>query len=298
MKLSAAAGPIWREYGLNETQIFTILAECGFAYADYDFCPANLNDWLSADPVIWGRQVRSSLSDAGIKPLLAHVSGFNPFSDERTVEKAIICAGELGAENLVIPLAYAPDNTRREYEDCNLRYLERMLSTAEKADVVLLIEHSGSWLLPHYTHHALELNRMMERLSRPERLKINLNVGHIGIAEIKPYTEIKLLGESIRSVDLSDNFGGMPLAVRPEREELGLAPMMGYIDYDRVMQGLSDVSYDGCFNLRMNMPRVFEKASPYHSQSPLRLMPSELTKRLYIWSRHIAEHMLASYGCV
>jgi hypothetical protein len=105
-----------------------------------------------------------------------------------------------------------------------------------------------------------------------------------------------MLGELIRNVDLSDNFGGMPLAVHPEREALGLAPMMGYIDYDRVMQGLCDINYRGDFNLRIDMPRVFPKNSPYCGETPLGIMPLEITKRLQIWSRRVAEHMLRTYG--
>lgn len=295
MIISAAVSPIWKEYGLSETQCFEELKNCGFNYIDYDFSPANEGEWASPHESGWAERTRGFFEKSGIAPAVAHVAGYNPLYDEPSVHKAVLGAGMLGIKNVVIPLGYAQNNTRREYESANLSYLERLLGTAQDADVTLLIEHSGSWTKPHYTHHAIELNHIMRKLGDPERLKTNLNVAHIGVAEIKPYTDICLLGKSIRSVDLADNFGGMPLAVDPEREELGFAPMMGYIDYDRVMQGFVDTGYDGCFNLRMNMPRVFDKQSPYHSESPLRIMPIEFTRRLHVWSRHIIETMLDAY---
>lgn len=296
MKLSVSISPIFREYGLSELEIFALLRQCGFASVDYDFCPANQSDWLNCGASAWGKRLKGALSGIGVSPAVAHISGFNPLCDGAPVEQAVRCAGALGVKKVIIPLGWRENNARREYEQLNLAYLKRLLPIAAGDGVTLLIEHSGSWLGQHYTHHAIELIRLTEMLGEPENLKINLNIARLGVAEIKPYTEICLLGDRILNVDLADNFGGMPLAVHPEREELGLAPMMGYIDYDRVMQGLKEINYTGDFNLRMNMPRVFPKQSPYHESAPLRCMPLELTQRLHRWSLHIAEHMLRMYG--
>ena len=296
MRISASVTPIWREYGLSEAQIFEQLKQCGFDCIDYDFSLVNQEAWAAAQPERWAGSLRQALSEAGLVPVLAHVSGLNPLSDGKQVEQAVRCAGALGIQKAVVPLGWAKDNARRECEERNLAYLEGLLAVACEAGVTLLIEHSGSWLEAQYTHHAIELIRMMEKLGEPPLLKVNLNIGKLGVAEIKPHNEIRLLGDRISNVDLSDNFGGMPLAVHPEREELGLAPMMGYIDFDRVMQGLKETAYGGDFNLRMNMPRVFPKESPYCEDAPLRLMPPEITRRLHRWSLHIIRHMLNVYG--
>ena len=296
MNISTAISPIWREYGLSEAEIFLKLRGCGFERLDYDFCPSNASSWLNASAGEWAKRMLGALESAGIRVNLAHISGFDPFTQEALVTRAVTCAGALGIPNAVIPLGYTRNNTRQEYEARNSAYLRRLLHTAEEFNITLLIQHSGSWLEPHYTHHAIELERMMEKLDKPPLLKVSLNVGHMGVADIKPHAEIRLLGSDIKSVDLSDNFGGMPLAVHPERENLGLAPMMGYIDYDRVMQALKDTGYSGFFNLRMDMPRAFDKQSFHHRDSPLALMPAGITGRLHAWSLHIAEHMLKTYG--
>ncbi len=296
MTISASISPIWREYGLTEPEIFEQLKQCRFDCADYEFSPANQTGWADSDPDAWAKRLKTRLDEIGIRPVSAHVSGFNPAEDYAKVEQAVRCAGALGVNNAVIPLGWTKDNARYEYEQNNLEYLKRLLAAASGSGVTLLIEHSGSWLGQHYTHHAIELIRMLEKLGEPERLKVSLNTGNLGVAEIKPYTEILLLGKRILNVDLSDNFGGMPLAVHPEREALGLAPMMGYIDFDRVMQGLKETAYSGGFNLRMNMPRVFPKSASRRADAPLRLMPPELTRRLHSWSLHIVEHMLDVYG--
>ena len=298
MDISVSASPVWREYGLTEPEVFEQFKLCGFDCVDYEFSPGNQAGWIGSGLDAWAERLRHAFGEAGIRPVIAHVSGFNPLYGSDKVERAVRCAGALGVTKAVVPLGWAKDNTRREYEKANLEYLERLLPVASESGVILMIEHSGSWLEPHYTHHAIELIRVLEMLGEPELLQVSLNTGRLGVAEIKPYTEILMLGGHIRNVDLSDNFGGMPLAVCPEREALGLAPMMGYIDFDRVMQGLKETAYGGGFNLRMNMPRVFPKTSPYHGDAPLRLMPLEITRRLYSWSLHVTEYMLNSYGFI
>lgn len=299
MKLSTSISPIWRKYELEETQIYEAIKNCGFDHVGYDFCADNAQSWLNQNAGQWGQQMKNQLSDMGVATVVAHVCDVNPFDGPESVEyvkQAVLCAGALGASNVVIPLGTRQNNSRREYELGNQQYIRQLLPAAEEANVTLLIEHCGAWHNTHYMHYAIEINRMMDKLGMPERLKANLNVGHIGVADIPPMEDIALLGDGIRNVDVSDNFGSMPLGNHPERENLGFAPMMGYINYDEVMQGLCDVKYDGFMNLRMNMPRVFEKNSPYVAEAKVPYMPQELTARLLVWSRHIMEHMLRTYG--
>lgn len=301
MKLSASISPIWRRYGLNETEIYAAIQKCGFNYAGYDFCADNAAAWMNKDAKAWGREMKAQMTDVGAAPVIAHVCGVNPFDGIQSIEyvkQAVLCAGALGTANVVIPLGWRANNQRREYEEGNQQYIRQMLRAAEEADVTLLIEHCGPWHNAHYMHYSIEINRMMDKLGMPERLKANVNVANMGVAEVPPMEDIVLLGSAIRNVDAADNFGCMPLGVNPERENLGLAPMMGYIHYDEVMQGLCDVKYDGFINLRMDMPRVFEKNSPYYEKARVAIMPQELTARLLVWSRHIMEHMLRIYGCL
>lgn len=294
MKISVSISPIWREYPLGEIEIYRALKGCGFDYADYDFCAANAQGWMKGDAAAWGREMGCAMENEGIKAVSAHIDGAQ---DDEAVKRAVRCAGAMGIKNVVVPLRCTPNNSRREYEQSNQAYLRALLPVAADAGVTLLIENCGSWLLPHYMHHAIELNRMMEKLGMPENLKVSLNIANLTVADIRPYTDIRLLGKAIYHVDAADNFGSMPLAVHPEREQLGFAPMMGYTNYDAVVQGLCEAGYDGFFNLRMNMPRVFDKKSEY-CETKLAMMPQTLTARLHVWSRHVAEHMLRTYGCL
>lgn len=301
MKLSTGISPIWRKYGLEEMKIYEAIKRCGFDCVDYDFCAANAEAWMQTKPEKWGREMKGRLQDAGITPVVAHVCDVNPFDGPESiayVKQAVRCAGALGAANVVIPLGSRANNQRREYEEGNQQYIRQLLSAAEEGNTTLLIEHCGPWHNSHYMHYAIEINRMMDKLGMPDRLKANVNIANMGVAEVPPMEDIVLLGSGIRNVDASDNFGCMPLGVNPERENLGLAPMMGYIHYDEVMQGLCDVKYEGFINLRMDMPRVFEKNSPYYEAARVAMMPQALTERLLVWSRHVMEHMLRTYDCL
>ena len=302
MRISVSISPIWRKYNLSEPEIYRALKACGFDYADYDFCPENAdNGWKTAAPKVWADNMKSRLADIGITLTSAHVSGINPAESEENraaVTQAVLCAAALGIENIVIPLGTAPNNSRAEYNRANIAYLSALLPIAEDAGVTLLLEHAGSHLLPHHTHYALELEYLLGKLNYPDRLKISLNTGHMCVADIQPYTEINILAPYIRHVDASDAFGSMPLAVHPERETLGFAPLMGYADFDAILQGLCEANYDGFFNLRMNMPRVFEKNSPHYERARIPFMPQALTERLYTWSLHAAQYMLSTYNCL
>ena len=295
MKISVSISPIWRRYNLSELQIWQELKNCGFDYADMDFCAENQSDWMHGE---WAQEMCRGMQQIGITPVSARIGGFDPLEEQgyAMIERAVRCIGAMNIKTAVIPLGWRKDNTRREFEEANKAYLRKLLTVAEEADVTLLIEACGSWLSPQYMHHAIELNRMMEKLGMPERLKVNLNIANMTAADIRPYTDIRLLGKAIYHVDAADNFGSMPLAVEPERESLGFAPMMGYTNYDAVMYGLREAGYDGYFNLRMDMQRVFEKKGCCGER--LAIMPKALTARLYTWSRHLAEHILASYDCL
>ncbi len=302
MRISVSISPIWRKYDLSEQEIYRALKACGFDYASYDFCPENAdNGWTSADPKHWADDMKSRLADTGITLSCAHVSGINPFdstASRRAVLNAVRCAGALGIQNIVIPLGTTPNNSRAEYNRANIAYLCELLAIAEEADITLLLEHAGSHLLPHHTHYGMELEYLLRKMNYPERLKISMNTGNMCVADVQPYTEINLLAPYIRHVDASDNFGSMPLAVHPERETFGFAPLMGYADFDGILQGLREANYDGFFNLRMNMPRVFEKHSPHYEHARVPFMPQALTARLHTWSLHAAQYMLSTYNCL
>jgi len=284
---------------LEEIEIYQQFKECGFDYAGYDFIAANArNGWQSDNWQAWASDFRKKMDEIGVTPVIAHVTRVNPFDGEeavRQVERAVQCASRMGIEQLVVPLGMTANNTRRQYETGNQGYLRRVLRAAEDENMTLLIEHAGGWHMPNYMHYAMELNRMMEKLGMPEKLKVNLSIANMGMTDMNPYPDIRVLGSAIQNVDASDNFGSMALAVAPERENLGFAPLMGYIDYDQVMQGLCDVGYSGFFNLRLNMPRVFEKPS---KDAPLAIMPQHLTKRLLAWSRRVTESVLKAYDCL
>ena len=204
MKLSASIGRIWRAYGLEEIDIYAALRRCGFDCADYDFDTSEKASWRDADAALWGRDLRSRMLDVGMEPVVVHISSKEPFEEAALIAQAIRCAGSMGVKNAVIPLGFRPNNSRAEYEQLNCAYLRKLLAAAEDAGVTLLIEHCGAWHVPHYTHNSMELLHMMEKLNGPSRLRANLNIAHLGIAELQPYPEISLLGPAIANVDAAD----------------------------------------------------------------------------------------------
>lgn len=293
MQISTGIAPVWRALGLSKRQILLSLRECGFSFLCEEFDAAQ-TDFGAA----YARERLALLHDCGLRPVKARALSPDPVRDTDSLIRIISICPQMDIPKLVIPLAAVPDNTRAEYLRLNRGYLGKLLPAAEEAGVTLLIEHAGHYQNAHYTHCGPELNALIESMGCPDHLMVNVNIAHQGMADIDMYPDIRVLGSRIASVDASDNFFAMPLGVMKDREDLGLAPLMGFLDYDEVMIALKEAGYTGEINLRMNSPRIFGKRSPYVTAPLLDTMPAPLVKRYYAWAYQVMEHILGTYGCL
>lgn len=284
MRISTSIAPIWRALGLSEAEILTALKECGFDYLCTEFeCGKPHNT----------EELSALYKDCGMSPVKARAISENPFAEADEIADIIRACGRMNIKKLVIPLGTAPDNTRKEYFSNNRAYLERLLPIAGENGVALMVEHAGNYQNLHHTHTGMELQSFAEFMEG--RVKVNVNIANAGMADITMYPDIRVLGENVLSVDCSDNFFAMPLGVSKGREDLGLAPLMGFLDFDEVFIALKEIGYDMEFNLRMNSPRVFDKTSPYVKEPRLAVMPLPLVKRHYQWAYSVTRHMLKTY---
>ena len=288
MKLSTSVSPAWRNLDLSEEKRLARLRACGFRYLcdEPDTLPAS-------DVRAYADARRQMLRDADIIPAKVRAAR-GTGADE--LERMILYCARLEAGALVVPLLANERWTRAEALEANVGYLRALAPAARAHGVTLLIEHAGDYQQPYYAHSAMELNGLLDRADAGDRVGINLNIGNIGLTDLDIYPEIRLLGKRIYAVDASDNFFGMALGREKEREDLGLAPLMGFLDYDEVMRGLKEIGFDGAFNLRLNYPRVFPKNSRYVAEYRLNRFPTELLESFTRWCASVCGHMFAAYG--
>ena len=289
MKLSFSISPAWRVLNLSESEILSRHRACGFRY---------LCDELTS-PIPEGSASRLAkenlkiMNDAGITPVKVRAENN---ANLESLYRAMEYAASLNVRKLVVPLIADERWTRAEYTKANADYLRTLSVAARQNGITLLIEHAGDYQLPHYSQSSMELNRLLEIVSDADNIAVNLNIANVGLTDLDMYPEIRLLGKRILSADASDHFFAMALGHEKERENLGLAPLMGFLDYDEIMRGLKETDSAEELNLRLNYPRVFDKKSPFVDDPKLDRFPLPLLERFTIWTRHVCEYMMDSYG--
>lgn len=283
MKLCTSISPAWRALGLSDFELFSHLKDCGFSR-------------------ICG-EINAPMTDAEIEALLAALktSGVKLIKERTKVmgrEKLLSIlesCRKLGVSKLVIPLLTDEHWKREDYMAANAAYLKSLIPAARENGVTLLIEHAGDYQNLHYTHGGMELNSLLDRVNE-DGVLFNLNVGNLGMTDLDLYPEVRLLRDRLGSVDMNDNFFGMALGFDKEREDLGFAPLMGFLDYDEVMRGLTEIGYDGEVNLLLNYPRAVKKESLHISERRFDVFPLPLLKQFTVWTANVTRFMLASYN--
>ena len=290
MKISISVPPVWRAQGLSEEELLKHLRSCGFRYFCEEFDTSKeVGRGLAAER-------RSLLKNAGMTAVKARALCEDPYGNIDGLLRVIELCAEEGIRELVVPMGVKTDNSRWEYYADNKAYLARLLPAARENGVKLLIENCGSYQNCHYSHCGYELRDIMEYLGYPEGLGLNLNIANQGLIEVNPYSDTRVFGSALCSVDVSDNLFGMPMGIMKDRENLGLMPLTGYIEFDESFAALKELNYDGVYNLRMNSPRLFDKTSPHVTDSKLAVMPLPLLARHYALAYKSVRYMLETYG--
>lgn len=289
MRLSFSVSPAWRVLNLSEYEILARHRECGFRY----FCDemdSPISQALSTAAL--SKEKLSIAQDAGVQPIKVRV---HHETELKALYRAIEYTASLGVNKLVVPLITNEKWTRAEYTRANAEYLQSLSKAAKANGVGLLIEHVGDYQLPHYAHSSMELMNLLEKVET-DNIAFNLNIANAGLTDLALYPEIHLLGTKILSVDASDHFFAMALGHDKERENLGLAPLMGFLDYDEIMRGLKEAASAEEFNIRLNYPRVFEKKSAFVPSPKLDRFPLPLLQQFTRWTLNVCKYMLATYA--
>lgn len=285
MRLSITLPAVYTTHGLSLDEAYRALRGCGFRHVNITLSPCSGADYFDRH--------FEAVCAADMDVTSLRVEG-NPFSSQAEsdfIKNAVSLAAEKRIQTVIVPLGTEADIGHYDYLDRNEAYLRDMLGLAEKTNTQLLIENAGSFQIPHYSHHARELRLLTERIDSP-LLGVNVSTGNLGLSEAQPYPQIKLLGSLVRGVDFSDNFGAMPVAVQPERQNLQMAPMMGAIDFDQVMQALTEIGYNGICNMTVNLPKA-----PYlrYVSTGREKYSLSIINRLYAWVFNIGKSMLKAY---
>ncbi|MBQ1316392.1 MAG: sugar phosphate isomerase/epimerase [Lachnospiraceae bacterium] len=313
MKLATTIADL-RGYTENWAEAVRAYEGTGFRYLDFDFYwtiyPGS--PFLSDD---WMRDVYDAANEAaklGFTFVQAHApsynalnpSAVNPAANEKTgplaLQRSIAACGELGIPNLVIHSVHSPElrypDDRERYFPAARAYYEALYPYMEKYNVNVLVENIDQWNMGgrYYFRTGEEIRSFLDFCGHP-LLHACWDAGHANIEGLDQAAEILALGDHLRAVHIQDNFG--------EHDD-HLAPFMGTLDLDAVMQGLLGAGYKGyftfeatcmfslgeaAFHRRSRLPSVTECYLP-HTSLELRRRAESL---LYETGRYI----LTQYQC-
>jgi sugar phosphate isomerase/epimerase len=172
-----------------------------------------------------------------------------------------------------------------------------LLPTAEKYGIMLMTENWDSDST--FCSTAGDLCDLMDAVDHPllcacwDTAHGNIDKVARGIGQ---YENILTLGNRLKGLHISDNFGDV---------HHHSWPFAGIINFDAILQGLTDVKYDGYFTFEASYTLLHHKNIPYHRQSFMHegkeittlLDPSiRLKQKAVDLLYDIGEYILQSYG--
>ena len=196
-------------------------------------------------------------------------------------ERSIEACGMLGI----------PHTVDRFYAE-NIAFYKHFEEAAEKWGVDLLVENNCEKWAPGYLLRTGEELAAFIRMANIPRLHICWDTGHANVQGCDQYHDILAMGKDLRALHIQDNFGNA---------DSHLMPMIGCINFDRVMQGLTEIGYTGDFTFEADSTLRATGRWPHYRQNVmpddrLGLAPLHIQKMVETVKWEIGKWMLESYG--
>ena len=216
----------------------------------------------------------------------------------RAIRRSIEVCNLLNIPRIVVHACCDKSFTTDTFYKYNKMFYTDLLDLAEKYNVTIMTENwdnDGSLFST-----GKQLRDFVEYINHP-LFAACWDTAHGNIAqnarEIGQYQNIVALGDKLKGLHVSDNFGDT---------HHHSWPFAGIINFDEIMQGLVDVKYDGYFNFEASYTLLHQNNIPYHRKAweykgaprTTLLNPSiELKQRAVNLLYDIGQYILESYNC-
>ncbi len=266
----------------------------GFRHLDYNFyTPIRPGIPLLDDR--WLDKVEAAGREAerlGFDFVQAHSPSYNPFDPKTDHEagmlatrRTIEACGRLGIRNIVVHPGMATDldypQGRDEFFRRNRDFYRSLFPTMEKWNVNVLIENSAERNMGgrYFFMTGEEMRDFADYVGHP-LLHCNWDTGHANMRGNDQKADIVAMGGHLLALHIQDNFGTY---------DEHIAPFMGTLDLDAILQGLLAIGYKGYFTFEaQNM--LLDKGRWPHGRHQT---PSVIERRLAIPSVEIKRQAVA-----
>ncbi len=256
----------------------------------------------------WGEAAAS----AGVKFAVSHAPCINDpvfeafgnrenekyLANIRALRRSVEICRILGIERIVVHSNCHESFSRDDLYRYNTMFYGDILKTAEKCGVTIMTEN--------WDHHKYlfstgeDIRNFVDHMDHP-LLGVCWDTAHGNIdpmaREIGQYENILAIGDKLKGLHISDNFGDC---------HHHTWPFAGIINFDSIMQGLMDVNYDGYFTFEASYTMLHQKNIPYHRKTWAHegkaveklLSPSiELKKKAVDLLYETGKYILETYNC-
>lgn len=313
MKLSSSTGD-FRHYVNTTSQKVVCFKDTKFKYINLELTGI-VPEFFSENDDDWKRladECGEAATIAGVTYVLAHApclhNAILPALEDRqnetyrlnvrAIRRSIEVCNALKIPRIVIHACTDKTFTYDTFYKYNTAFYADLLDLAEKYNITILTENWDNDA-SHFST-GKQISDFIDYINHP-LFAACWDTAHGNIAknarEIGQYQNIIALGNKLKGLHVSDNFGDV---------HHHSWPFAGIINFDQIMQALIDVNYDGYFNFEASYSLLHHDNIPYHRQPwehqgkliTTLLDPSiELKKKAVDLMYDIGQHILNSYNC-
>ena len=296
MKLATTTGD-YSAYPLSHADVLKHVRAAGFRYADYGFGRdyRQRSGIYSEDLEAHLYTVANAAEKIGIKLIQAHSPMGKPLQDEdgsflQDTLRCVDACGAWGIKNLVVHSGYANGLSPEQTFERNKAFFLPLLDRAEKYEVNILVENFNKMSVDglYWIDNAPDLLRMVECVDHPLFHAV-WDVGHANMQEMPQDEALRILGDHVRALHIQDNTGD---------RDTHLAPFLGTVNMDSIMNGLADIGYNGYFTFEVGA--FFSPSKDRRQyQRDMRLFdpPLELRDAFERYLYELGKCILEKYDC-
>lgn len=255
MKIATTTGDFSFYCSTDEERIRE-LHRAGFRYIDlnlYSFTPDSpylQKDWKDAV-----YRLRDVADELGMQFVQAHSQGGNPLAEDRahvdflleaTLRSIEICE-LLGISNTVVHNGFEKGISKEAWFEKNKAFYSRLFPTMERCGVNVLCENSTRSNVGdrYFINTGKDMLEFIQYVDHP-MIHGCWDTGHAN-CEGNQYDEILAIGKELYAIHYNDNHGA---------KDEHVAPFLGTLNNDEVMQALIDVGFSGYFTLESSTSLV------------------------------------------
>ena len=276
------------------------IKEAGFKYLDYDFGKdySNGTGAYSEDWKAYADKIKRYADRLGVKfvqshaPMALHTPLTPGAERDRLIagtKRSIEFCAELGIPNTVVHSGYSNGLSKEETFEKNKEFYLEILNFAEDFGVNVLAENFNIMCVPglYWIDNAPDLLALIEYIDHP-LLHACWDTGHANMIATSEDEGLRILGKHVHALHVQDNL---------KNDDHHMAPFMGSLSIDSVMNGLSDIGYNGYFTFEAtNILRPWGR-TPFEKDTRLVRPPLDLRRKAEAFLYEIGKSILTTYDC-